>query len=423
MNLHAARRVPTMIVALLALGLGCITGCDALLGPLPPDDEILEGPIEGLTGAQLRSFVAGDEAFGDLFTADRGLGPVFNAASCDSCHPGDGKGPPSLNLTRFGRGDPMVAARFDYLVELGGAQLQDRAIPGYPAEVLPAGVAVSQRAGPVVVGLGLIEAIPDEAILQRADPDDLDGDGISGRANYVMVPPFLSTPPGCVCAGCKLNAQGCLRLGRFGRKATAIDLVQQTVTAYHEDMGLTTEQLPTDVWNPMVGAGTGDAVADPEVPASAVHSVVFYLRTLRAPSRRAAEDPGVKRGERLFGEIGCAACHVPSLRTGASPIEVLRDRDVPLYSDLLLHDMGDGLADSYPEGEATGREWRTTPLWGLGITPSLLGGQESYLHDGRARSLTEAIQLHGGEAQRSTDRFLQLPASERDALLAFLRSL
>lgn len=420
MNFSAIRLLP-MIAALLKLS--CLVGCDALLSPLPRDDEILEGPIEGLSGSQLRSFLAGDEAFGDLFTSERGLGPIFNATSCDSCHPGDGKGPPSLNLTRFGRGDAMDAARFDYLVELGGAQLQDRAIPGYRAEVLPAGVAVSQRAGPIVVGLGLIEAITEETLLQHEDPNDQDGDGISGRANYVPVPPFVNTPPGCSCTGCKLTTQGCLRLARFGRKATAIDLVQQTVTAYHEDMGLTTEQLPVDVWNPQVGAGTGDTVADPEVPASVVHSVVFYLRTLRAPSRRAADQPSVMQGERLFADLGCTACHIPSLRTGFSSLDVLREREVALYSDLLLHDMGDGLADYYPEGEATGREWRTTPLWGLGITPNLLGGQESYLHDGRARSLSEAIALHGGEAQRASDRFAALPVADRDALIVFLRSL
>lgn len=409
--------------AVLYAGLAALTSCDALLSPLPKDDEILEGPIEGLSGAQLNTFTAGDRAFGDLFDVLRGLGPVYNAPSCDSCHPGDGKGPPSLNLTRFGRGDAMDASRFDYLVNFGGAQLQDRSIPGYPAEVLPENVATSPRSGPVVVGLGYIEAISDAEILKYADPADLDGDGISGRPNYTPPPPFIGTPQDCMCAGCKLTPQGCLRLARFGRKATAIDLLQQTVNAYHEDMGLTTEQHPQDVWNPQVGMSTGDTVADPEVPASDVNSVVFYLRTLRAPQRRATDDPVVQSGEQLFRDIGCAACHIPSLRSGDSPIAALRDQEVRLYSDLLLHDLGDALADFYPEGEATGREWRTTPLWGLGITPNLLGGQEYYLHDGRARSLSDAIRLHGGEAQRSTDRFMALPETEKDALLAFLRSL
>ncbi len=401
----------------------CGTGCDALLGPLPSDDEILEGPIEGLTGAQLRSFAHGDQAFGELFSAATGLGPVFNAPSCDSCHPGDGKGPPSLNLTRFGRGDASDATRFDYLVELGGAQLQDRAIPGYVAEVLPAGVATSLRSGPVVVGLGYIEAISDEEILKNADPMDLNGDGISGRANYIRVPHFLDVPDNCVCPGCKLTAQGCMRLARFGRKATAIDLQQQTVGAYQQDMGITSEQLMQDLFNPQVGQATGDAIADPEVSASTVSSVVFYLRTLRAPRRRNRADPSVQRGERLFSEVGCAACHIPTLRSGASSLEVLRDQDVGLYSDLLLHDMGSALADYYPEGEATGFEWRTTPLWGLGIVPNLLGGHAYYLHDGRARTLLDAIMLHGGEAQRSKDRFTALPPDEQEALLAFLRSL
>ncbi|MCS6912979.1 MAG: di-heme oxidoredictase family protein [Myxococcales bacterium] len=406
-----------------ALACTLLASCDALLSSLPPEDEILEGPIEGLNGAQLRSFLAGDEAFRDLFTPARGLGPIFNAPSCDSCHPGDGKGHPAFNLTRFGRGDPDNAARFDPLVHLGGPQLQDRAIPGYLPEVLPPDVVTSVRSGPAVAGLGLVEAIPEETLLALADPDDRDGDGISGRPNYVPVPDFLPLPPGCSCPGCQKRAEGCLRLGRFGRKATAIDLVHQTVNAYLHDMGLTTPQLLQDPYNPLVGSGSGDAVPDPEVPSSTVSQVVFYLRTIRPPSRRQADDPEVVRGQQVFVQIGCAACHVPELRSGWSPIAPLSDRPVPLYSDLLLHDMGEQLADQYPEGEATGREWRTTPLWGLGLIPHLLGGQAFYLHDGRARTLPEAIQLHGGEARRSAERFAQLPPPEREALLRFLQSL
>jgi CxxC motif-containing protein (DUF1111 family) len=400
-----------------------LPGCDALLSPLPPDDEILEGPIDGLSPAQLRTFLHGDEAFSDLFTAERGLGPVFNAPSCERCHPGDGKGHPETNLTRFGRGAWDDAARFDYLPDLGGAQLQDRAIPGYVPEVLPAGVAVSVRSGPVVSGLGLLEAIPEEAILRLADPEDRDGDGISGRPNYVLVPPFLEAPAGCACPGCKMTPEGCKRLGRFGRKATAINLLQQTVGAYHQDMGLTTDQIIDDIYNPLTGGPSGDEVADPEVPSSTVQSVVFYLRTLRPPPRRGADEPQVQRGEALFGQIGCAACHVPVLQSGDSPIGPLHRQQVALYSDLLLHDLGDRLADHYPEGEATGREWRTTPLWGLGVVKNLLGGQEFYLHDGRARTLEEAITLHGGEAAHAAEQYGRLPSADREALLAFLRSL
>jgi CxxC motif-containing protein (DUF1111 family) len=414
-------RLRTLGPALALLPL--LAGCDALLGPLPPDDEILDGPIDGLSTAQLRTFLSGDAAFGDLFTGARGLGPVFNSTSCESCHTGDGKGHPGNNLTRFGRGDWRDALGFDYLPQLGGAQLQDRAIPGYVPEVLPDGVVTSVRSGPAVAGLGLIEAIPDEAILALADPDDRDGDGVRGRPNVVALPPVRDEPPGCACVGCKRTDAGCRRLGRFGRKATAVNLLQQTVTAYHEDMGLTTDLLPDDVYNPLLGGPNGDDVADPEVPSSTVQSLVFYLHTLRPPPRRGASEPAVLRGERLFAEIGCATCHVPALESGDSAIEPLRRQQVALYSDMLLHDLGEGLADHYPEGEATGREWRTTPLWGLGVIPNLLGGQEYYLHDGRARTIEAAVALHGGEAERSAGRFAALAAGERDDLLAFLRSL
>lgn len=415
-------RLATRLSVLCALLL--LPSCGELLGPAPAEDQILDGPIEGLSGAQLRTFLQGDEAFRMQFTAAQGLGPVFNATSCDGCHSGDGKGHPGANLTRFGRGDGGDAALFDYLAELGGAQLQDHAIPGYTPEVLPtgiAGMATSVRSGPAVAGLGLIEAIPDEAILALADPDDKDGDGVSGRGNFVLPPPFLAESS-CTCAGCKVTAAGCKRLGRFGRKATAVNLLQQVTGAYHDDMGLTSEQFVKDVYNPLLGP-SGDAVPDPEVPSSTVQATVFYMRTVRPPSRRDAEDPAVLRGEQAFGRVGCAACHVPSLESGPSPIEPLSRRAVPLYSDLLLHDLGPALADGYPEGEATGREWRTTPLWGLGLIPNLLGGQEYYLHDGRARTLEEAIRLHGGEGEASAARFAALPEAERADLLRFLRSL
>lgn len=401
-----------------------LTACDALLSGAPDADAVLTRPIDGLSRPQLDAFLSGDEAFDDLFTAARGLGPIFNAPSCGTCHGGDGKGHPSHNLIRFGRGDASDAARFDYLTELGGAQLQDHAIPGYPPEVLPAAVATSVRSGPQVAGLGLIEAIPAEAILALADPDDRDGDGISGRANFVLAPAFVE-PPGaaCTCAGCMSTADGCRQLGRFGRKATAVTLQQQVVGAYHQDMGLTTEQHPQDLWNPQLGAPVGDGVPDPEIPAGVAASVVFYMHTLAPPPRRGADQPEVQGGERVFRAIGCAACHVPELRTGESPIAPLRDRPAAIYSDLLLHDMGDALADGYPEQQATGREWRTTPLWGLGLVPRLLGGQEFYLHDGRARTLEEAIRLHGGESQPSATRFTELSTADQRALLAFLRSL
>lgn len=388
--------------------------CSELLTEAPKENEVLDGQIAGLSGAQARAHIAGDEAFAELFTPATGLGPVFNQTSCEGCHPGDGRGHPATNLRRFGK---ATASGFDYMREHGGPQLQDRAIPGYPAEQLPPGITgLSERGGPIVSGLGYIEAITDAAILANEDPNDANGDGISGRANFVRAPEFI-TP----------SAERIMRdgkyLGRFGRKATAINLLQQTAGAYLNDMGVTSEFEPTELFNPVLGNHVGDNVADPEVSTETVNNVVFYLQTLRAPSRRNENDPTVRAGERLFAEIKCASCHIPDLQTGASAIAPLAFQKVALYSDLLLHDMGAALADNYPEGDASGSEWRTTPLWGLGNVGNVLGGTPFYLHDGRTSDLSEAIGLHGGEAQAARDRFVNLNESDKAALLAFLQSL
>ncbi|MCG3157243.1 MAG: hypothetical protein DKINENOH_03875 [bacterium] len=399
---------------LLILFLPMLAACDKLLTEAPPPNQVLDATVEHLSPAQLAAHIAGDEGFGETFSSATGLGPIFNQTSCESCHPAEGRGHPSTNLIRFGR---ATANSFDYLLEQGGPQLQDRAIPGYPAEKLPAeATSLSVRGGPLVVGLGLIEAIPDQIILAREDPHDADGDGISGRANFVAPPPYLTLAP------TRVSREG-KYLGRFGRKATAIDLLQQTVTAYRNDIGVTSEFEPEELFNPALGNRVGDNVPDPEVATETINNVVIYLQTLRPPLRRGAEQAQVRAGERLFGEIGCTGCHVPEMETGPSPIAALAVQRVPLYSDLLLHDLGPALADNYPEGEATGSEWRTTPLWGLGLVGELLGGTPFYLHDGRTSSLEAAILLHGGEAQDSRTNFTNLSAHERAAVLAFLNSL
>lgn len=404
-------REPLSAALILSL---LLAACSELLTEAPNENEVLDGQVEGLSPAQARAHIAGDEAFSERFTPQTGLGPVFNQTSCESCHPGDGRGHPATNLRRFGK---ATASGFDYMREHGGPQLQDRAIPGYPAEQLPGGITgLSERAGPIVVGLGYIEAIPDAAILANEDPNDANGDGISGRANFVHPPEFL-TP----------SAERIIRdgkfLGRFGRKATAINLLQQTAGAYLNDMGVTSEFEPTELFNPVLGNHVGDNIADPEVSTETVNNVVFYLQTLRVPSRRNENDANVLAGERLFAEIKCASCHVSEMQTGASMIAPLALQKVALYSDLLLHDMGAALADNYPEGEASGSEWRTTPLWGLGNVGNVLGGTPFYLHDGRTSDLSEAILLHGGEAQASRGRFVNLNESDKAALLAFLNSL
>lgn len=401
-------------VFLLTVGISFLTsGCDALLTREPDPEDTFEGPIDGLTNEQRGIFSKGDEAFAQVFTFQTGLGPLFNQASCEQCHVGDGRGHPRVNLKRFGKN--LGGGLFDPLVAFGGPQLQERSIPGYLAETVPAHAdAISERGGPIVVGLGLVEAIPDLSILSRADPNDADGDGISGRPNLVNAPALLALPPG---------PYGGKYLGRFGRKATAISLLQQTATAYHQDMGITSDFIPEENFNPLVGGQGGDPVPDPEVSAATVLDVVFYLQTLRPPSRRNPDDATVKRGEEIFHSIKCASCHVPVMTTGPSPIAALSTVRVHLYSDLLLHDMGPDLADNFIDGEATGTEWRTTPLWGLGIVQNVLGGTPFYLHDGRTSDLRVVIDLHKGEANQSRIEFQRLPASDQHALIKFLNSL
>jgi CxxC motif-containing protein (DUF1111 family) len=400
-----------------------LSGCDLLFSGEPNPEDVFDAPIDGLTQAQMLTFLAGDEAFGTAFDAASGLGPVFNAASCTQCHPGEGRGHPSLNLIRFGRGDAGDSELFNYLTELGGPQLQDNAIPGYTPEELPPDVSLSVRGGPIVVGLGLLELVPTKTILALADPGDGDGDGLSGRANFVTPPDFITLPEDCECTDCVLTSYGCKMLGRFGRKATAVSLLHQAAAAYHDDMGITSDFFVEDVFNPVVGGPSGDLVADPEVATDTLHNVTFYLQTLRPPLPRNQEDPAVLQGRIIFDDIGCADCHLPALPTGDSPIEALRFKTANAYTDLLLHDMGPALADNYPEQGASGREWRTTPLWGLGLVDDHLGGNGYYLHDGRALNITNAVELHDGEARASADAFRALTQEARIALLTFLRSL
>jgi CxxC motif-containing protein (DUF1111 family) len=338
-----------------------------------------------------------------------GLGPIFNDVSCAACHSGDGRGHVRNVLMRIG--EPAD----DMLGSLGGPQIQTRAIAGAVAEALPGGVAVSRRLPPPVFGVGLIEAISDAEILARADPDDANGDGISGRPNYAHARPYVPhDAPG--------GGPG-PRVGRFGRKAQVTSLIEQVVEAYHQDTGITSDFLPAENVNPRDAAGSlaADRVADPEITTATVMAVVNYVRFLAAPRPGAMTERRLQ-GEQLFGEIGCALCHVPTLRTGSVPVQALSGRDVTAYSDFLLHDMGDGLADHRADGSASGREWRTAPLWGLRLTRDFLDGQGFFLHDGRARTLDEAIRLHGGEAAAARDRYAGLTDEQRAALLDFVGS-
>lgn len=396
--------MPNNVSWLLAPALGlALAGCDLMSTATPSDDDVLDAPLPGLTGQEMAAFVRGDQEFGRRFSPATGLGPIFNNASCASCHSGDGRGLPSNILVRIGTRDD------GFRRDVGGPQIQDKAIAGANAEPIPVGVALSRRLPPPVFGVGLIEAVPDATILAHADPDDRDGDGISGRPNWVTPPPYLASRTAL--------------LGRFSRKAQVSSLLEQVVEAYHQDIGITSDFRFEENPDPFSGIPVAalDIAPDPEVPAATVQAVVHYIRTLAPPAPGEITDRR-QRGQQLFAGIGCASCHVPVLRTGHSPIGAIANRDVILYSDLLLHDMGEELADHRADGDATGREWRTTPLWGLRVMRDFLAGRAFLMHDGRAATVAEAILLHGGEAAGARNRFATLSAAERGALLDFVES-
>jgi CxxC motif-containing protein (DUF1111 family) len=202
---------------------------------------------------------------------------------------------------------------------------------------------------------------------------------------------------------------------RFGKKAAAYDLFHQTVNAYNQDIGITSSFEPRDTY-------TGFAI-DAEVSDNTINNVVFYLKTLKAPIQRNTSDPDVQAGKELFVQVNCSGCHKPDLQTGNSSIAPLSNKTIHPYTDLLLHDMGAGLDDGYTEGSALTSEWRTPPLWGLGLSKNSQGGQYFLLHDGRAHSIEEAISMHGGEATDSRNRFQQLNETEKKRLIKFLESL
>lgn len=382
-----------------------LVACQKTFPPLPDDAELLDGPVEGLSEAENRRFLAGDVAFNDeVFTAATGLGPLFVSTSCGSCHAGDGKGHPMNALTRFGQWDDTG----NQYLHLGGPQLQHRALPGYSPEQLPPGAPFAKLLPPANTGLGFLELVPDAGILAMADADDANGDGISGRPNWIALPAYSTARPDAV-------SQNGRYIGRFGKKAAVYDLLQQSARAYNQDMGIASTYEPFDTYS---GHET-----DPEVSNQTVQDAVFYLRTLKAPIPRDADAPDVAAGKALFEQVGCAKCHRPTLRTGPSSIGPLAERDFYPYTDLLLHDMGPELDDGYTEGSATTAEWRTPPLWGLGLSKNSQGGQYYLLHDGRAPNIEAAILLHGGEGSQSKAAYQALDAAQKARLLTFLESL
>jgi len=395
--------------------------------------------------------------------ASDGLGPLYNARACQDCHLKDGRGhtPPAPDASRVSMflrlsipGGPVPDGIADWIATSPdptyGGQLQDLAAPGHAAEgrmdvtwtetpvTLADGTTVSLRApgyafsdpaygpaasdlllsprvAPQMIGLGLLEAIPAGDILARADEDDANGDGISGRPQIVPSTEF-----------------GVPMLGRFGLKAGAPTVKEQSAGAFAGDMGLSTWLHP-DPWGDCTTGeptcidaphGQEPEVRDGlEVDRQSLDLVTFYARNLGVPERRGIDDPTVLRGKEVFYATGCQSCHQPKFVTNRLTDQPEQSFQLIWpYTDLLLHDMGPGLADNRPEGRATGSEWKTPPLWGIGLTEQVSGHSE-FLHDGRARSLLEAILWHGGEAQSQRDTVANLQPEDRAALLAFLGSL
>lgn len=409
-----------------------------------------------ISHAERRDFVFGNRIFNTNWTiapgsvaSFDGLGPMFNRVSCSGCHTRDGRGRPPLGdetaldsmLVRISlpgegaHGGPKPHPAY-------GDQISDRAIPGVKPEArvtiawqkLPGtfkdGTAyelkkpvvtfsdlnygplgndllTSPRVAPAMIGLGLLEAVPERDILALADPDDKNHDGISGRANRVFSP-----------------ATGRAELGRFGWKANQPDLRKQDGDAALGDMGLTSSAHPAEnCTQAQTACLTAFRSKEADLADAFLDKLTLYTRVLAVPARRNAHAPEVAAGAKLFADLGCAACHTPTLRTGDKvAVPALANQTFHPYTDLLLHDMGEGLADGRPDFLANGREWRTAPLWGLGLVP-LVNGHARYLHDGRADGLAEAILWHGGEAEASRARFVALDKADRDRLIAFLNSL
>ena len=420
-------------------------------------------PAANLSFEQRLDFSVGNSFFRNPWipapattTARDGLGPLFNTNGCQNCHVKDGRGhlPDSTDdiavsmLVRLSvpATDETPA---ELLEQLGGVpepiyggQFQDASLPGTRPEgrvrirfrehsvtlangrdvelrepLLELGelnygpmadnVQTSIRVAPAMIGLGLLEAIPDTDVLAWEDPDDADGDGISGRANWVWDQAIERT-----------------RLGRFGWKAGQPSLRQQNAAAFNGDMGLTTDLFPGE------NCSLAQTLCDerpnggsPEVRGELLDHVTFYSAHLGVPAQRDHDSPEVRRGAEVFEQSGCGGCHRPDFVTGPSADRpALANQTIHPFTDLLLHDMGPGLADHRPEFKANGLEWRTPPLWGIGLVPAVNGHQQ-LLHDGRARNVLEAILWHGGEAEAARQSVETLSEADLDALLAFVNSL
>ena len=469
-----------LLAAVGALALSA--ALSAVAGPQTVREQLLAMPVtENLGGGTTRpvatvdafTFVAGNAdddskalfSFGNqMFTTHwapspgpqpttDGLGPLFNRDSCFECHLENGRGSaPKGPWQRVDTGLVRISIPgadkngAPNPVPIYGDQIQDRAIPGVPPEAkvevnwtettgtfadgtpyalrkpkvtltspgygpFPADMMMSFRVANPVIGSGLLEAVPDSTLDALADPDDANRDGISGRVNIVYDVPTRS-----------------MKHGRFGWKANAGSLAHQNAAAALGDMGLSTPNMPVDLCMPGQDACAAAAKANRpkegmDMTAPFFQRLVVYMQLLAVPKQRGHDYPDVKRGEKAFRDLGCAECHMPTLQAGADGIRPeLAGQTFHPFTDLLLHDMGDGLADGRPDYLASGSEWRTTPLWGIGLTKTV-SGHTYFLHDGRARDLNEAILWHGGEGEAAKEKFRTAPAKLRKDLLAFLDSI
>jgi len=378
-----------------------------------------------------------------------GLGPLYNARACADCHARGGRGQPPLSgdepfvglilkLGNTGRGkhgeplpDPVYGEQLQLLAiagvdgegtpklsssersgSYGDGAAYSLSEPAYTLQDLAYGapgvpLGISPRVAPATLGLGLLEAIPEARLNELADPDDRDQDGISGRVNRVWD-----------------LARETMAAGRFGWKAEQPTLRQQAAAALSADIGVTSALYPRgDCTSAEPDCERAQGTVQPELVERVLDRIETYLRLVAVPERRHLDDPDVQRGQLLFQDLGCAACHVPSHTTDAdAPLPELQEQNIWPYTDLLLHDLGPALADTRPSFDADPTEWRTPPLWGLGLY-ALVNGHQRLLHDGRARGVAEAILWHDGEAAPAQAAFRDLPGEEREALVRFVESL
>lgn len=470
-NLMSLERIQT--VALLFL-----VACDGAKLPVQTNPDLGGGttvydrgadafsrPASNLRGERRGQFFVGNSFFNTNWvtapastTGLDGLGPIFNAVSCASCHFKDGRGAPPLSasplepkggflglLLRLSVPDPNTMGGAIDEPNYGG-QFNHRSIVGVPSEgeatveyvleeetladgtvvmmhrpvyaferlsfgPLHPEVMISARVAPSMIGLGLLETIDERTILAFADEGDQDGDGISGRPNWVFD-----------------HQQNKVVLGRFGWKSNQPNLREQNAAAFLGDIGLTTtlfqQQNCPMVQLECISAMTGSkAMGEPEVTDNILDAVTHYSKLLAVPAQRNANDTVVQNGAELFEQIGCANCHRTQMTTGVDlDFPELSEQTIRPYTDLLLHDLGEGLADHRPDAEATGSEWRTSPLWGIGLIQRV-NGHDRLLHDGRAHGMVEAILWHGGEAEDAKHQFRNLSRQNRETLLEFLNSL